>query len=66
MNVNATLMGQLLMVFILLNTTVCYFLAKKKSETPKVATLIGFFFSLFPLFGLIYVAVLAFKKNIQQ
>jgi hypothetical protein len=49
--------------FIIGVTVIAYRLGKTKTENPKLAAVIGFFLALIPLFGLIYIAVLALKED---
>ena len=43
-----------------------YYLGKRKTNTPKIATLIGVLLSLIPPLGLIYLAALVLKKDINH
>jgi len=54
----------ILFVWVLLQTVLIYFLAKKKTQTPVIATVIGFLLSLLPPIGLIYLVVLVLKNDI--
>lgn len=51
------------MVFITTITWLSYQLADSKEMNPVTAGAIGFFLSLMPPIGLIYIAYLAFKKE---
>ncbi|MCB1052627.1 MAG: hypothetical protein KDC71_18645 [Acidobacteria bacterium] len=44
-------------------TLMSFQLGKKKTEIPKATATIGFFLSLFPVFGLVYLAVLALNED---
>jgi len=65
MDVNLTMLGQVLFVWILLQTALIYHLAKRKTQTPVIATVIGFLLSLLPPIGLIYLVVLVLKNDIE-
>ena len=65
MNINATLAGQFLTIFILIVSLLSYFLGKRKTTTPKLAALIGAALSIIPPLGLIYLAVLVLKKDVE-
>ena len=65
-NINASLMGQMMFVFILLITLISYFLGKKKTTTPKMTTLIGFLLAFIPPLGLIYIAFLVLKDDVEK
>ncbi|ATC96677.1 hypothetical protein [Pseudoalteromonas tunicata] len=63
MNINATLLGELLAVFAIINVLLCFSLGKRKTDSPYLCGLIGFVSALlFPL-GLIFLAVLVSKSN---
>ncbi len=65
-NINASLMGQMMFAFILLITLISYFLGKKKTTTPKMTTLIGFLLAFIPPLGLIYIAFLVLKDDVEK
>ncbi|RUO68751.1 hypothetical protein [Idiomarina ramblicola] len=54
-------------VFILvpLFAILSYYLGKRKTQTPKLATLIGFILAFIPPLALIYIAVLVIKDDVQ-
>ncbi|CCQ11891.1 hypothetical protein PALB_27920 [Pseudoalteromonas luteoviolacea B = ATCC 29581] len=58
MNLNATLVGELLLVFAIVMTFIGYFTALKTGRSPFVTALITFFCSLLPPLGLIFIAAL--------
>jgi len=64
MVINMTMLGQVMLVWVLLQTALVYHLAKKKTQTPVIATIIGFFASFLPPVGLIYLIVLVLKNDI--
>ena len=45
-------------------TLMSFHLGKKKTENPKSTATIGFFLALMPVFGLVYLAVLALKEDV--
>lgn len=63
MNINATLVGQSIIVLAVFMAGICYYLGKRKTETPFVAALIGFFTAMIPPIALIYLIVLVFKRD---
>ncbi|KPH63301.1 hypothetical protein AMS58_13840 [Pseudoalteromonas porphyrae] len=69
MNINATLLGEFLVfVFIVcipLFAWISYRLGKRKTTTPVIVAVIGGLLSIIPLFGLIYIAVLALKNDLE-
>ncbi|WP_137225883.1 hypothetical protein [Shewanella sp. MEBiC00475] len=64
MDFNATVFGQLIFVFALIMGGICYYLGRRKTQSPILAGVIGFALSIIPILGLIYLAVLMFKKDI--
>ena len=65
MNINATLIGQIIVILIPVFAAISYYLGKRKTSTPIVVAAIGGFLALIPLFGLIFIAVLALKQDIE-
>ena len=45
MNINATIMGQFIIVLAVIMALVCFYLGKRKTQTPILASIIGFLFS---------------------
>ena len=64
MNINATLIGQIIVILIPVFAAISYYLGKRKTSTPIVVAVIGGLLALIPLFGLIFIAVLALKQDI--
>ena len=64
MEINMALLGQLLAVWVVFATVLTYILAKKKTETPMIATMIGFVLSFLPPISIIYLIVLVLKNDI--
>ncbi|MCF2901048.1 hypothetical protein E5N72_09315 [Pseudoalteromonas sp. MEBiC 03607] len=65
MNISATLIGQIIFILIPVFAAISYYLGKRKTSTPIVVAIIGGLLGLIPLFGLIFIAVLALKKDIE-
>ena len=65
MNISATLIGQIIVILIPVFAAISYYLGKRKTSTPIVVAVIGGLLGLIPLFGLIFIAVLALKKDIE-
>ncbi|GGE86496.1 hypothetical protein [Pseudoalteromonas gelatinilytica] len=65
MNINATLIGQIIVILIPVFAAISYYLGKRKTSTPFVVAVIGGLLALIPLFGLIFIAVLALKQDIE-
>ena len=65
MNISATFLGYFVLVLFPLFAAISYFLGKRKTSTPIVVVVIGGLLALIPLFGLIFIAVLALKQDIE-
>ncbi len=65
MNINATLIGQIIVILIPVFAAISYYFGKRKTSTPIVVAVIGGLLALIPLFGLIFIAVLALKQDIE-
>ncbi|WP_127022905.1 hypothetical protein [Rheinheimera mangrovi] len=64
MNLNATLVGQFIFIFALIMGAVCYYLGRRKTQTPVLASLLGVMLSIIPPLSLVYLVVLVLKKDI--
>ena len=64
MNVNATLVGQLIVIFALVVGVISYFIGRRKTQSPILAGVLGAVLSIVPLFGLIYLVVLMLKNDV--
>ena len=64
MNINATLLGEFIALFALIMGAVCYYLGRRKTQTPVLAGLLGVVLSIIPPFGLVYLVVLMLKKDV--
>ena len=63
MNINATLLGEFIALFALIMGAVCYYLGRRKTQTPVLAGLLGVVLSLIPPFALVYFVVLLLKND---
>ena len=63
MNITATLFGELVLVSMFIVGGLSYFLGKRKTANPKIATLVGVLLCITPPLNLVYLLVLALKKN---
>ena len=66
MDINATLLGEIIFVSVIISGVISYYLAKRKTSTPKIATFIGVLLAFIPPLGLIYSAILVLKNDINQ
>jgi hypothetical protein len=66
MGINITFLGQIIAVWIVIATILTFFLAKRKTQTPIIATIIGFVLSFIPPVSMIYLIVLVLKKDVPK
>lgn len=66
MNINATLIGEIIFISVIVIGALSYYLGKRKTSTPKMATLNGVLLSFLPPLGLIYLTILVLKNDINQ
>ena len=64
MNISATLLGEFIVLFPLIMGAVCYYLGRRKTQTPILAGVLGVVLSIIPPFGLVYLVVLVLKKDV--
>jgi uncharacterized membrane protein len=70
MNPTTTLLGEIIfisvIVIVIVTCVLSYYLGKRKTNTPKMATFIGVLLAFIPPLGLIYIAILVLKNDINQ
>jgi hypothetical protein len=64
MSINATVLGQFIIIFALFVGVLSYYLGRRKTQTPVIACLFGIVLSVVPPFGLVYLIVLLLKNDI--
>lgn len=64
MNINATLVGEFLVVFLPAIAALSYYLGKRKTKSPALTTFVGVLLALIPPLALIYVGALSFKNDL--
>ncbi|TCK02590.1 hypothetical protein CLV83_4286 [Marinobacterium mangrovicola] len=64
MYINLTVIGQFITIFAAVVAVISYYLGRRKTETPVLAAVLGAVFSIVPIFGLIYLVVLMFKRDL--
>ncbi|WP_104001230.1 hypothetical protein [Marinobacterium lutimaris] len=64
MYINLTVIGKFIAIFSVVVAIISYYLGRRKTETPVLAAVLGAVFSIVPIFGLIYLAVLMFKRDL--
>ncbi|AXV64955.1 MULTISPECIES: hypothetical protein [Pseudoalteromonas] len=65
MNINASFINYLMLILVPFFAVMSYYLGKRKTTTPIIVAIIGGLLGLMPLFGLVFIAVLALKKDIE-
>ncbi|MCQ8850055.1 hypothetical protein NQT74_15810 [Alteromonas stellipolaris] len=65
MNINATLFGQVIVVFALLMAALGYYLGKRKTQSPNLTAVVAFFSALVPPLAIILLIVLVLKNDVQ-
>jgi len=64
MNINATIIGQLVFFSIFIVGPLSYYLGKRKTSTPKIATLVGVLLCIVPPLNIVYIIVLMLKNDV--
>jgi len=65
MNINATLFGQVIIVFAVLMAAVGYYLGKRKTQSPILTSIIAFIAALVPPLAIIFLIVLVLKNDVK-
>ena len=65
MNINATLIGQVIIVFAVLMAAVGYYLGKRKTQSPIITSVLAFFSALVPPVTIIFLFVLVLKNDVK-
>lgn len=66
MNVNATIVGQVIILTAVVSGILSFYLGKRKTQTPILATVIGVILAFIPPLALIYLAALVLKNDINH
>ena len=66
MSVSRSFIGFFILILIPFFAVISYYLGKRKTTTPVIVAIIGGLLGFMPLFGLIFIAVLALKKDIES
>jgi len=64
MNFNATLVGQFAFALAIVCALVGYFVGRRKSNSPVLLAVVGFFCGLIPPLGAIFIIIIALKKDL--
>ena len=63
MDINMTLFGQVVLVWIVIAMAITILLAERKTETPAITIALSFMLSFIPPLSIIFLVVLALKKD---
>jgi len=63
MNINATLLGEIVFISMFIVGGLSYYLGKRKTSNPKIATIIGVVLCITPPLNLVYIIVLMLKND---
>lgn len=66
MNINASILGQFFVFFVPIMGFLCYYLGKRKTQTPKLTAFLGVLLCFIPPLVLVYIIVLLMKNDIRQ
>lgn len=64
MNINATLYGEFIILFALTMGALCYYLGRRKTQSPGWVGGFGALLSVIPPLGLVYLLALVLKKDV--
>ena len=64
MNFNVTLLGEIVFYSMFIVGALSYYLGKRKTSTPKIATLVGIALCIVPPLNIVYLIVLMLKNDI--
>ncbi|WP_185817530.1 hypothetical protein [Shewanella atlantica] len=65
MNINATILGQVILFTAVVVGILSFYLGKRKTQTPILATIIGIILSFIPPLALVYLAALVLKNDVE-
>ncbi len=63
MNINVTLLGEIVFFSMFIVGGLSYFLDKRKTSTPKIVALIGVLLCITPPLNIVYIIVLMLKND---
>ena len=64
MNFNATLLGEIVFYSMFIVGALSYYLGKRKTSTPKIATLVGIALCIVPPLNIVYLISLMLKNDV--
>lgn len=66
MNIGAEIFGQIAFFTAIVCAAIGFYLGRRKTHSPLLTALVGFFCGLFPPFGAVFIIVLALRKDLPQ
>ena len=66
MNINATLIGQVIFLLAIVMPVLGYYLGRRKTETPILVAVVAFITAFIPPIALLFVIVLLIKQDISK
>ena len=66
MDIDVTVMGQVISVFVVVIGLLSYYLGRRKTQTPILAGLLGAVLAIVPVIGAVYLVVLVLKNDINS
>jgi len=63
-DINATILGQVLLFSAIAMIFFSYFLGRRKTETPKITAFVGFLTAFVPPLAIIFLMALVLKKDV--
>ncbi|QBF83465.1 hypothetical protein EXU30_12720 [Shewanella maritima] len=66
MALDVSVFGSFILLFMVIIGLISYFLGRRKTNHPIITAVIGMFVSFIPFAGLIYVAFLALKQDVNH
>ncbi|RUO77784.1 hypothetical protein [Idiomarina seosinensis] len=66
MDLNATLIGQLIFVLAIIMAVISYYLGKRKTQTPLVTTIVGLVSAFVPPLAIIFLMALVLKNDVTE
>jgi len=64
--INATFLGQVIIVLAVFMAFAGYYLGKRKTKTPALTSVAAFFTAIVPLFAIIFLVYLVLKDDITE
>ena len=66
MNINATLLGQVIAFLVIVVLILSYVLGKRKTQTPKLTCFVGFLTAFIPPLAILFLMALVLKNDVEE